>query len=229
MDSPKFGGAPNANDLLLTEIADRWAEVSGRSADLLISAMLKALVSGRIYRAHRGPGATAAFFRAPSKAGFSRARLVDRAVAQGVEGYSLSAETIAVWRIRRTDFANWYSSLATSDLRPRVDIGEFWPDGLAHGLIDHPSSHQRRGRAANSANMVLVTPLEGKSQTSRSLSESLREAFPGGVPRDMPLPAIREKIGVTPRFAILGLKTKALNEQRYDTTLKRLLRRAKSK
>jgi hypothetical protein len=133
--STKVAGVSDTNDLLLSEIADRWAVVAGRPADLLMSVILKAIASGEMHRVHRRPGRTAVFYR---KRNSQRPLLVDDVVARGVEANDLKAEIIAVWRVRRADFARWYSGLSTNDLRPRIEIGEFWPDGLARGLIDQP-------------------------------------------------------------------------------------------
>jgi hypothetical protein len=91
-------------------------------------------------------------------------------------------------------------------------------------LEDGGSEITRRHSGVIEAEAVVV-PLEGTGPTSRSLSASLHNAFPGGVPLDMPLPAIREKIGDNSVFKIRGLKLKKLIEGGYDTTLKRILGR----
>jgi hypothetical protein len=191
-----------------------------------MSAMLKAIVSGEIHRVHRRPGRTAVFYR---KRNSQRPLLVDDVVARGVEANSLKAETIAVWRVRRADFVGWYSGLSTNDLRPRIDIDEFWPDGLARGLIDQPIHEEpklfRQTGKCNPTPPNYVMPPERHGRTWGSLRACLLEYFPSGVPESMPLPDIRKKIGGTRAFKIRSLDVQKLKRGGYDMTLKRLLGR----
>lgn len=72
----------------------------------------------------------------------------------------------------------------------------------------------------------LTKPSEGPGRTSAALKVALQYAFPSGVP-EISISSIRKQIANAPVFNTRGLDRNKLDHGRYDTTIKRLIGRAK--
>jgi hypothetical protein len=111
----------------------------------------------------------------------------------------------------------------------RIDCGSLiaWLRGPSSTNSENLAGKIDRHESSSAAQEPLIKPREGSSPVGRSLKAALDQAFPEGVP-DAPLSHIYEKIAATAAFRTRGLSKTKLQNQSYDTTIKRLLGRAKS-
>jgi hypothetical protein len=129
--------------------------------------------------------------------------------------------------------AGWGGDNALENLlRGDVELKDGWVrlilfkiDSIDKFASQPDASAERSSEAKADIRNDFIHPLDGKQNTSITLSYSLKEVFPEGVPAGAPLKHIREKLEGSVILKTRGLEITKLKNGSYDTTLKRVLNR----